>query len=76
MLDEWFSAGDERFVRRAEQRFSDLIDRSSILVFASHRLALVEQNATKALLLEHGEVKAIGPVSEVLEIYRGESGTD
>ena len=70
LLDEWFSAGDLRFIERAEKRLHDLVARSSIVAFASHRLGLVEEIATKALLLEHGEIKALGPVAEVVEIYR------
>lgn len=70
LLDEWFSAGDARFVENAERRLHDLIARSSIVVFASHNLALVEEIGTKALLLEHGEIKALGPVDEIVATYR------
>ena len=49
LLDEWIGAGDAGFLEKAERRMMGLIDRSSILVVATHRLALVKEVCTKAI---------------------------
>ena len=43
---------------------------SRILAIASHSPDLIKRLCNKAILLDHGEVKVIGPATEVLEQYR------
>ena len=47
----------------------NLINRSKILVFASHAQALVEQFCNKAIWLEGGRIRQIGPTKEIGEAY-------
>ena len=68
LMDEWIETGDADFFQRAEARLNTLIHRAGILVLASHNLALIRHYCTSAAWLEHGQVKAIGPVDEVLEM--------
>lgn len=58
LMDEWLSVGDESFKDKARKRLQDLVDRSSILVLASHSKDLVGQICTRALTLEHGSIAA------------------
>jgi ABC-type polysaccharide/polyol phosphate transport system ATPase subunit len=69
LLDEWIGAGDMHFEELAQARLGKLVDQSKILVLASHRPRLIESICTKAVLLEHGQVRAIGPVGEIVEAY-------
>lgn len=69
LLDEGLGAGDARFAERAARRIESLIERSSILVFASHDDSLIKMMCNRALLLEHGQAVAYGGVDEVLEQY-------
>lgn len=69
LLDEGLAAGDARFAARAEQRMSQLISRSSILVVASHSDAMIKNMCTKGALLEKGRLIMIGPVDEVIAAY-------
>jgi ABC-2 type transport system ATP-binding protein/lipopolysaccharide transport system ATP-binding protein len=71
LLDEWIGAGDMQFEEQAQIRLRNLVDQSNILVLASHKVRLLESICTKAVLLEHGEVKAFGPVAEIVAIYTG-----
>jgi ABC-type polysaccharide/polyol phosphate transport system ATPase subunit len=70
LLDEGISAGDARFADRAAKRIEALIDRSHILVLASHSDAMIKWMCNKAMLLTKGRMVAYGPVDEVLERYR------
>jgi ABC-type polysaccharide/polyol phosphate transport system ATPase subunit len=69
LLDEGLAAGDARFAVRAESRMNELIERTRILVLASHSDAMVRHMCNCGLLLEKGRVLAFGNVDEVLEKY-------
>ena len=69
LLDEGLGAGGARFAARAAERVTALIERSSIMVLASHSDKLIRQMCKRAILLDHGRVIADGPTEEVLEIY-------
>ena len=69
LLDEGLGAGDARFAARAAERVKALIERSSIMVLASHSYKLIRQMCKRVILLDHGRVVADGPTEEVLEIY-------
>jgi len=69
-MDEWLTAGDARFLAKAQQRIEEFVRHSSILVLASHSMQLVEEWCSHGLLLDHGRALAIGPIGEVLAAYR------
>jgi lipopolysaccharide transport system ATP-binding protein len=71
LMDEWLSVGDEGFKAKASERLTTVVDASKILVLASHSRELLEKVTNKVLWLEHGEVKMLGPSSEVLDAYFG-----
>jgi ABC-type polysaccharide/polyol phosphate transport system ATPase subunit len=69
LLDEGIGAGDARFASRAEVRMKQFIQRSRILVLASHSNAMIEAFCNRALLLEQGHIMAEGPVGDVISEY-------
>ena len=69
LLDEGLSAGDARFAEHAERRVHSLVQRSSILVIASHSEALVRSMCNRAMLLESGHVVTVGDADNVIEAY-------
>lgn len=73
LLDEQIATGDKNFMDKAERRFEELIERSGIMVLASHSSGAVERFCNKALLLEHGRVLAFGSVAEVMRTYGARS---
>lgn len=70
VLDEGLSAGDQRFTERAKARVDALIQRSSVLILASHQEELIRSHCNRAILLEEGRLRAEGSVDEVFETYR------
>jgi ABC-2 type transport system ATP-binding protein/lipopolysaccharide transport system ATP-binding protein len=72
ILDEWLAAGDAQFLVKAQRRMEEFVTRSSILVLASHSFELIEQWCRRAVYLKGGFVQAIGPVDEVVALYRNE----
>jgi ABC-type polysaccharide/polyol phosphate transport system ATPase subunit len=69
LVDEGIGAGDARFAERAERRLKDFMDRSSIVVLASHSNALIKSICNKAALMQGGCIVASGSVEYVLEQY-------
>lgn len=70
LMDEWIATGDQEFLERADKRLRELVDRSHILVLASHNLDLLRSCCNRGLLMQGGRVAFDGPVSEAIEVYR------
>lgn len=71
LMDEIIGVGDASFMARAEKRLTELVEQSSIVVLASHSEEMVMNMCNKAILLESGKVKYMGPVAEAFAIYNG-----
>lgn len=71
LMDEWLSVGDKGFQKKAEDRLNNLIERSSILVIATHSRSLIERCCTRVVWLEHGHIKMDGSPGEVCQSYFG-----
>ncbi|MCC5996503.1 MAG: ABC transporter ATP-binding protein [Oceanicaulis sp.] len=69
ILDEWLSAGDTAFRKKATGRMRRFVDQAGILVLASHSPTLLTDTCKRALWLDAGRVRAEGPVSDILKAY-------
>ena len=70
LLDEGIAAGDARFASRAEGRMRALIERTRILVLASHSEILIRTLCNRGVLLEKGRVVELGPIDRIFDEYR------
>lgn len=70
ILDEGLGAGDARFAERVKKRVDSLVERSSIMVLASHSDDLIRNMCNRAIVLHGGRVAASGSVEDVIEAYR------
>jgi lipopolysaccharide transport system ATP-binding protein len=59
VMDEWLTVGDADFQERAQMRLNEIIDKSSILVLATHSPDLVKRVCNRIIELEHGILKPI-----------------
>ncbi len=64
LLDEIFSAGDEAFRQKSQDRIKKLISESKIFVFSSHDKELIKGLCNRIFRLEHGTLTEI-PLLEV-----------
>jgi len=69
VMDEMIGAGDQSFIEKAQKRIGNLLERTRILVLASHSRPIISRFCNKALWLDHGQVKMLGPVDDVLLAY-------
>ena len=70
ILDEMINAGDLSFMEKSKKRMESLIERSKILIFASHDLSLLEATCNRAIILQKGSLMASGTVAECAAKYR------
>jgi len=70
LMDEVIGTGDAAFMDKAQARLKDFMNRSKIIVLASHTASIVSSFCNKALLLEHGQVVFAGNTEEVLDTYK------
>lgn len=71
LMDEWLSVGDQGFQKKAEKRLTEMVDRSNILVIASHSRQLIEKCCTRAIWLEHGKIIMDADVETACKAYFG-----
>lgn len=69
ILDEVLSVGDAKFRKKSEKKITDMFDKGVTVLFVSHSLEQVMRLCNKAIILEHGELKAYGDIDEVAKIY-------
>jgi ABC-type polysaccharide/polyol phosphate transport system ATPase subunit len=69
LMDEGIGAGDARFAERAARRMERFIDKSRILVLASHSEALIRSTCNKAAFMKAGRVLAVGGIDEIFKQY-------
>jgi lipopolysaccharide transport system ATP-binding protein len=72
LMDEWFLAGDARFIAKARGRLENVVQGAEILVLSSHQNDAIREWCTRLIWLDHGRVRADGPVDEVLDAYMGQ----
>ena len=70
LMDEVIGTGDAAFIEKAEQRLNEFINRSKIIVLASHSEDVIQKFCTHTLLLEQGKMVAIGVNKEMFDLYR------
>ena len=58
LMDEWLSVGDASFVEKAKVRMHRMLGNARIAVIASHNHALVREQCSRVLELQHGKIVA------------------
>ena len=69
IVDEVLSVGDYKFQKKCENRIQMMINNGVTVILVSHDIGIIKNLCTKAVWLEHGHVKDIGPVDRVCAEY-------
>ena len=70
IIDEALSVGDGAFARKSFDRILAMRDQGVTIIFCSHSLFQVEALCTRALWLDAGRVRQLGPVAQVTATYQ------
>ena len=69
LIDEVLAVGDQAFQMRCYERIHELRRSGKTIVFVSHSAPAVRELCSRALWLEHGEIRALGDAQEVVHDY-------
>lgn len=69
LLDEGIGAGDAAFIEKAEKRLADFTAQAGIIVLASHSDGLIRKMCKTAILMNRGQIVAMGDVETILRFY-------
>jgi ABC-2 type transport system ATP-binding protein/lipopolysaccharide transport system ATP-binding protein len=69
LIDEVLSVGDTRFQEKCMRRMDSFRASGTTIVLVSHSMATVKEMCTRAIWLDHGHARAIGPADEVVAAY-------
>lgn len=71
LVDEVLSVGDGPFQEKCIERMRSYQTMGTTIIIVSHSMPTIETFCSRALWLDHGEIKALGPVHEVVRGYTG-----
>jgi ABC-2 type transport system ATP-binding protein len=66
LLDEGIGAVDADFLDKSKRRLRELVDRSGLLVFASHSNEFLRELCDTAIWMQNGQIHRQGDIEEVL----------
>jgi ABC-type polysaccharide/polyol phosphate transport system ATPase subunit len=70
LIDEIIAAGDAQFAHKAQERTSNLMQKSKLLVLATHANDVIKSFCNKGLFLQGGTIRYFGPVEEAIQSYQ------
>ncbi len=70
LIDEVLAVGDESFQMKCLDKISELRSQNVTIIFVSHSLDAVRELCDRALWLENGEMRHLGPTEQVIDLYR------
>lgn len=59
LMDEWLTVGDADFTEKAQQRLHEIVQKSSILIIATHSPELVEKVCNRTIQLDRGNLISV-----------------
>ena len=72
IVDEIIAVGDEEFQRKCFDHLYKLRKQGTTIVLVTHSLSLAAELCDQAVWLDHGVVKGIGDVRDVVDSYLGD----
>lgn len=69
VCDEILSVGDYMFQQKCQERIGKMLKDGITLLFVSHSAEQVKSLCTRAIWLDHGEIREDGPVDTVCDSY-------
>jgi ABC-type polysaccharide/polyol phosphate transport system ATPase subunit len=69
LIDEVLSVGDMSFQDKARRRMREMMSSAKLAVIVSHDLGSLSQLCDRGVWLDHGRVRAVGWIDDVVEAY-------
>lgn len=69
LIDEGFSAGDARFLKKTEEIFAEKMKKANIIVVA-HQTNIIKKFCNKVAILRNGKLEIFDDVKEGIKVYK------
>lgn len=69
IVDEVLAVGDAAFQKKCLGKMKDVAGEGRTVLFVSHSMQAIQALCNKGVLMQNGQVKAIGDISEVIDAY-------
>lgn len=69
LVDEVLGAGDMAFLAKAKQRMKEMMAKAQLIVLVSHDMDSIKTFCERAVWLDHGRLRQVGPAAEVVAAY-------
>jgi ABC-type polysaccharide/polyol phosphate transport system ATPase subunit len=76
LVDEILAVGDAEFQTKCLERVDDLKSRGKTIVIVTHALGTVRNLCDQGARLEHGQLRGVGEMRDVIDDYLGDVFTD
>jgi ABC-2 type transport system ATP-binding protein len=76
LIDEVLAVGDADFQRKCSEKIADFRKQGKTIVIVSHSLPSVRTLCDEVALLEHGELRDLGPAPAVIDHYLADAFSD
>jgi ABC-type polysaccharide/polyol phosphate transport system ATPase subunit len=63
LMDEWIGAGDKSFYEKASARLNSMLNKSRVIVLASHNYNLIKRMCNKLLVMDAGKQTYFGDIN-------------
>lgn len=69
LVDEVLAVGDAAFQRKCLEKIKGMLDSGVTILYVSHELSSLERLCPRALWLDHGTIRQVGPSTDVVSAY-------
>jgi lipopolysaccharide transport system ATP-binding protein len=69
VIDEVLAVGDAEFQKKCMKKMGDVANEGRTVLFVSHNMGAIQTVCGRVVLLEHGKIRMIGSVPEVVAEY-------
>ena len=70
IIDEVLAVGDESFQRKSAERMQSFRDQGATILLVSHNMTTIEAMCLRAAWIDHGQLKGVAEVGEIIRKYR------
>ncbi|MBT7377435.1 MAG: ABC transporter ATP-binding protein [Candidatus Marinimicrobia bacterium] len=71
LIDEVLGVGDPTFKEKSQKLIMDMIENASTVMMASQSFNLLKKMCDRIIMLEKGEIVALGDPSDVIDVFHG-----
>ena len=75
LVDEVLAVGDMSFQKKCLGKMEDVSKEGRTVLFVSHNMAAIEQLCDRAVLIDKGQIKHVGQVTETVQRYERDTMT-